>query len=162
MVGHGIDCLRDITPAEGSNGLTLTSNIFFTLDDAGLPNGLISSEGTTTVQPLVTDSALDAGLTHQTQSFSDDETITFGTGGFAGATGNARLSGLVDLTTFPEDTFFNCLFIIRANRIVGIKDGKGCSIASSNYDAASSILNYLFILIVPLIIIGLKRHFYLR
>ncbi|NIP38858.1 MAG: hypothetical protein GWO07_08995 [Candidatus Dadabacteria bacterium] len=159
VVGHGIDCLRDITPVEDTNGLTLTSNIFFTFDDPGLPNGLISSEGTTTVQPLITDSALDAGLTHQTQSFSDDDTITFGTGDFAGATGNARLSGLVDLTTFPDDTFFNCMFIIRANRIVGVKSGSGCAIASNNYNAPSGIINYLMILIAPLLIIGIRRKY---
>ncbi|HSG32035.1 MAG TPA: hypothetical protein VLB82_10870 [Thermodesulfobacteriota bacterium] len=159
VVGHGIDCLRDITPVEDTNGLTLTSNIFFTFDSGGL-NGLISSEGTTTVQPLVTDSALDAGLTHQTQSFRDNDTIKFGTGDFAGATGNARLSGLVDLTTFPDDTFFNCMFIIKANRIVGVKSGSGCALASNNDYAQSGAINYLMMLLVPLLIIGIRKRYF--
>lgn len=149
VIGQGLDCLREITEVDG--GLTLVSNVFFTMNTS-LGTGTLSSEGMTTVQPLLTEEALEAGFTNMTQSVSNSsEAITFGTGGFANVIGGTtRLSGLVDLATFPNDTTFNCLFIMKPIfQGSGGSSSSSCSIASS-VTASSGAANTL-ILLLPLL-----------
>jgi hypothetical protein len=75
------------------------------------PQGRLVARGLTTVVPIFGSSSPD--FTHVVGDVDDaTDNIVSGTRRFANATGNVRLSGIVNLTTFPAVIDFNCIFVI--------------------------------------------------
>ena len=73
-------------------------------------SGWLVTQGLTTVQPVLQDSA---GFTHTTLALeAPGNSVLGGTKRFAGATGTATLNGAVDLTAFPAEAGFRCIFVI--------------------------------------------------
>jgi hypothetical protein len=120
VIGTGVDCLRIFDAvADDTPGVTIPLSpqidaVTFFL----LPGGSWASDGLTSVRPFfqgVGDG--DGAVTHITGSFPPDNgpgSIVTGSGDFAGASGNTRLSGAVNLTDFFSDgnpIFFSCLFV---------------------------------------------------
>ena len=106
VIGTATDCLIDIQNV--GDGLSLSAVTFF-----NFPGGTIISEGQTTVQPVTIGSS---SATHITGAIPDANANTFigGTGRFQGATGQARLSGAVDLSELASlgQATFNCIFVL--------------------------------------------------
>lgn len=69
------------------------------------------TNGLTSVVPIFGDSS--PGFTHVVGDVDPGtNNAIFGTKRFANATGDVRLSGIVDLTNFPDEMGFNCIFVI--------------------------------------------------
>ena len=112
VIGVGADCLdmNTMAPIGDDGGFGIENTTTF-----HLPGGTITSVGRTTVQPAEDDGAGRAMFI--TGEISDAPNIT-GTGGFEGATGNTRLSGIVDMTHFLDGhgtITFDCIFVIDVN-----------------------------------------------
>jgi hypothetical protein len=110
MIGTATDCLSAITP--DVDGVTLIGTTLFYL-----PGGMLVNRYDAAVQPVPADyivSADDQEFTHITGAAGTDTILKEeGTGRFAKATGNARLSGMVNLSRFDEGVIvFDCLFIV--------------------------------------------------
>ena len=111
LIGTGTDCLSDITPT--GTGLALTGTTFF-----HMPRGDLVVRGNTSVQPVLQPTVTPAGqtITHTTGAAGTGNAVINGTGRFAGATGTARLSGMVDLSGFAgnvgDPITFDCLFVV--------------------------------------------------
>ena len=105
VIGTATDCLSDISDV--GDGMALTGTTIF-----NLPGGTIMSRGRTTVKPITTNAA-DTPVTHITGAVPNAGTnsIISGTGKYAGASGEVRLSGAVNLSAFPTITF-DCIFVI--------------------------------------------------
>ena len=104
LVGSGIDCI-DITSASGGSFLVNRTTIF------NFPQGTLVANGPTTVVPIFGASSPD--FTHVVGDVdASTPNIIFGTNRFAGATGDVRLSGIVDLSNFNASVGFNCIFVI--------------------------------------------------
>ena len=79
------------------------------------PNlGTVVTLGLTSVQavvPGVGDAG--GGVTHITGSIPADASgVVGGTGAFDGATGSGRVSGAVNLSNFPNEATFDCLWVL--------------------------------------------------
>ena len=111
IVGTATDCLPDVQSR--SDGLSLIGTTFFKL-----PEGILITRGKISVQPVLEETILESGqtITHITGASSTGNTIIAGTGIFEDSTGNARLSGMVDMSNFTMNEgdllTFNCLFEI--------------------------------------------------
>ncbi len=104
VIGTATDCLTDINLV--GDGVALTGTTFFYF-----PGGTVVSRGLTTVQP--TTHGAD-GFTHITGAIPQpgDNNVVYGDGKFKNASGPVRLSGAVNLTSFPAQATFDCVFIL--------------------------------------------------
>lgn len=111
IIGKGTDCLAMVTPTE--RGVALVGTTYF-----HLASGTLITRGETSVQPVFQPTVTPHGLTvtHITGASSDQNAVIGGTGRFAGATGTARLSGMVSMASFGgnegDPISFDCLFIV--------------------------------------------------
>ena len=111
LIGTATDCLSNITGVD--TGLALVGTTFFRM-----PQGGLVVRGNTTVQPVFHETVTPAGqnMTHTTGAAGTGNAVIEGTGRFAGITGTARLSGMVDLSGFAgnigDPISFDCLFVI--------------------------------------------------
>ena len=117
QIGTATDCLSAISVAiddDPSNAplgwnLALTGTTFF-----HLPGGTLVTQGLTTVRPTLHPTSQDGvTFTHVTGA-NGDAGIQYGSGRFSHAFGDARLSGLVNLSRLATDgeITFDCLFVI--------------------------------------------------
>ena len=114
IIGKGTDCLdlASIKPIGGDGGFQLENTTFFHFDE-----GTIVAVSLTTAQP-VSDPLPTSGPTHLTSEVGSGNNIlaAMGTGKFAGAVGNTRLSGTVDMSSFAgpgTPVTFDCIFVIK-------------------------------------------------
>jgi hypothetical protein len=109
-VGNGIDCLRALDA--GPDGAQLEALSLFAFTGTG--RGAIVTRGKTSVRPFFEGIGdANGGVTHITGSIpSGPGGIVGGTGSFAGATGMARVSGAVNLQSFPAVTTFDCAWVL--------------------------------------------------
>ena len=116
-IGTATDCLSDVNvvidddPANAPMGwnIALTGTTFFRL-----PGGTLVSQGLTTVRPVLQPTSQNGvTFTHVTGA-NGDGGIRYGTGKFTSAFGDARLSGLVNLSKLVTDgeITFDCLFLV--------------------------------------------------
>lgn len=104
VIGSAADCLTDINVVGSGVALTGTTFFFF-------PGGTVVTRGLTTVQPTTHGSA---DFTHITGAIPQpgDNNVIYGDGKFENASGPVRLSGAVNLTGFPGEATFDCIFIL--------------------------------------------------
>ena len=104
VIGSGADCLTNLNPIETGVALTGTTFFFF-------PGGTVVSQGLTTVQPVLHGSP---DFTHITGAIPQpgDNSVVYGDGKFKNASGPMRLSGAVNLTNFPSQITFDCIFVL--------------------------------------------------
>jgi len=117
QIGTATDCLSEVNmvldedPGNAPMGwnMALTGTTFF-----HLPGGTLVTQGLTTVRPALHPTSR-GGLTftHVTGA-NGDGGIRYGTGKFAKVSGDARLSGLVNLSKLVTDgeITFDCLFVV--------------------------------------------------
>ena len=111
LIGTATDCLSNVTPT--GTGLALVGTTFF-----HMPQGDLVVRGNTSVQPVFHPTVTPAGqtMTHITGAAGTGNAVIDGTDRFAGATGTARLSGMVDLSGFGgnvgDPISFDCLFVV--------------------------------------------------
>lgn len=111
VIGKGTDCLSMVVPT--GTGVALVGTTYFHLQ-----GGTLITRGKTSVQPVFHPTVTPRGLTvtHITGASSDQNSIIGGTGRFAGATGTARLSGMVSMANFAgnvgDPINFDCLFVV--------------------------------------------------
>ncbi len=111
VVGKGTDCLAMVTPT--GTGVALVGTTYF-----HFPGGTLITRGKTSVQPVFHPTVTPRGqtVTHITGASSDQNSVIGGTGRFAGATGTARLSGMVSMANFTgnvgDPIAFDCLFVV--------------------------------------------------
>jgi hypothetical protein len=120
-VGTGADCLRIFDVAEDATAGASSPAISPMIDAVTfffLPGGHFTADGMTTVRPFFTGVGDAAGeVTHMTGSIpagGSSGGIVDGSGRFATASGNVRLSGAVNLGDFFTDgnpIYFSCLFV---------------------------------------------------
>jgi hypothetical protein len=110
VIGSAADCLTNLNPI--GTGVALTGTTFFFF-----PGGTVVSRGLTTVQPALHGS-LD--FTHITGAIPQpgDNNVVYGDRKFKNASGPVRLSGAVNLTNFPNQATFDCVFVLD----VGLSD----------------------------------------
>ncbi|MFT5502106.1 MAG: hypothetical protein ACI88G_002248 [Woeseiaceae bacterium] len=104
VIGSAADCLTNISPVDDGVALTGTTFFFFL-------GGTVVTRGLTTVQPTTHGSA---DFTHITGAIPQpgDNNVIYGDGKFKNASGSARLSGAVNLSNFPAQAVFDCVFIL--------------------------------------------------
>jgi hypothetical protein len=104
VIGSAADCLTNLNPIDTGVALTGTTFFFF-------HGGTVVSQGLTTVQPILHGS-LD--FTHITGAIPQPgvNSVVYGDGKFQNASGPVRLSGTVNLTNFPNQATFDCVFIL--------------------------------------------------
>jgi hypothetical protein len=111
VIGTGTDCLSNVTPT--GTGLALIGTTYFRT-----PYGDLVVRGNTSVQPVFQSTVSSNGqvMTHITGAAGTENAVIDGTSRFEGATGTARLSGMVDLSGFGgnvgDPIAFNCLFVV--------------------------------------------------
>ena len=110
LIGTATDCLSNIT--EIDTGLALIGTTTF-----DMPQGKLVIRGYTTVQPVLqipTTTPAGQDITHITGAAGTGNAVIHGTGLFAGATGTARLSGMVNLADLDSvgSISFDCLFVV--------------------------------------------------
>ena len=110
IIGSGVDCLSDVQMGD-NGGMVLVGTGFF-----HMPNGTLITRGTTTVQPVnaETISPKIGPVTHITGAGGGlENAVIGGTGRYRGATGTARLSGMVNLENEPNgEISFDCIFVV--------------------------------------------------
>ena len=105
LIGTGIDCL-DFVEVSPDGMFSINRTTIF-----NMPEGRLVATGLTTVVPIFGGSSPD--FTHVVGDVDDaTDNIVSGTRRFQNATGNVRLSGIVNLSTFPDSIGFNCIFVI--------------------------------------------------
>ncbi len=104
VIGSAADCLSNLNPI--GDGVALTGTTFFFF-----PGGTVVSQGLTTVQPVLYGSP---DVTHITGAIPQpgENSVVYGDGKFQNASGPVRLSGAVNLTNFPGQAIFDCVFIL--------------------------------------------------
>lgn len=104
VIGSAADCLTDISGV--GDGVALTGTTFFFF-----PGGTVVTRGLTTVQPKTHGSA---DFTHITGAIPQptDNNVIYGDGKFKNASGPVRLSGAVNLSNFPAEATFDCIFVL--------------------------------------------------
>lgn len=117
VIGTGMDCFTDIVANEDGS-IVLTNTTFFKRRGSTL-----ISEGLVSIVPIPRlpedggSSEVDGGSPNSTHITSailggdETDTILGGTGRFSDATGSVRLSGAVDMSQFPDQVDFDCIFI---------------------------------------------------
>ncbi|MCH7624483.1 MAG: hypothetical protein IIC83_01025 [Chloroflexi bacterium] len=106
LIGTGIDCLVFVEISEDETMFSIERTTVF-----NMPEGRLVARGLTTVVPIFGGSSPD--FTHVVGDVDDaTDNIVSGTKRFKNATGSVRLSGIVNLSTFPNSIGFNCIFII--------------------------------------------------
>ena len=105
FLGTGLDCLFNIA-ADPSGAVILEAISAFRFRFSGT----IWARGNTTVSPLLAPHS--AGATHSTGGWTTEPNVFLTTGTFSDYLGTTRLSGLVDLTAFPGEMGFRCLWQI--------------------------------------------------
>lgn len=107
VVGQATDCLSEID-ASDPTGVVLTGTTTF---DFGQGHSF-TSQGRTTVRPTMPGSSLD--FTHITGAIPapGSNGVIAGAGHFDGFEATVRLSGAVNLASFPGTTTFDCLFVV--------------------------------------------------
>jgi hypothetical protein len=111
VIGTGTDCLSNVTPT--GTGLALVGTTYL-----HMPNGDLVIRGNTSVQPVFHPTVTADGqtMTHVTGAAGTGNAVIDGTYRFEGASGTARLSGMVDLSGFGgnvgDPISFNCLFVV--------------------------------------------------
>lgn len=118
VIGTGNDCFTELVPNDDGS-VVLTNTTFF-----NTRSGTLISEGLVSVVPIPRlpedggTSLADGGssaMTHITGSIpsaDSGDSIIGGTHRFENATGTVRLSGAVEMSEFPNEIMFNCLFVI--------------------------------------------------
>ena len=110
-IGNAIDCLSEITPQD-SGGVTVLGTTFFKFKE-----GQIVSRGRITIKPVEVQTNADGiNVTHITGSSTAFDNVIKSDGLYKDATGNVRLSGMVDMSGFTgsvgDKIGFNCIFTI--------------------------------------------------
>lgn len=110
QVGFGIDCLELLPGSDPAVGVLLRALSVFVFNHK--EKSALVTLGLTTVRPFIAGVGdADGGVTHLTGSIpSGPGGIVGGTGVFKGATGTARVSGAVNLSAFPDEILFDCLW----------------------------------------------------
>lgn len=105
VVGEATDCISVLGVANGGVQVVGTT----TFDFGG--GHSFTTQGLTSVQPTTHGSP---GITHITGAIPTPGSngVIEGTGRFHGFEAEARLSGAVNLTTFPASAEFDCIFIV--------------------------------------------------
>lgn len=107
VVGEASDCLSAI---EGDPivGVALTGTTTFHFGNGNS----FTSQGRTTVRPTMPGSSVD--FTHITGAVpaAGSNGVIAGTGRFEGFQATVRLSGAVNLSAFPDEATFDCLFTV--------------------------------------------------
>ena len=104
IIGTGLDCLNILDG--GDAGISIDRTTIF-----NFPQGRLVARGLTTVVPIFGSSS--PGFTHVVGDVDDaTDNIVSGTGRFKNASGNVRLSGIVNLADLPTTLRFNCVFVI--------------------------------------------------
>lgn len=110
-VGSAKDCLSEVQ--NKGDGLGIVGTTYF-----NLPEGTFVIRGRISVQPVLEETVLETGetISHITGASNTGNSIIEGTGIYENSTGNARLSGMVDMASFNmnegELISFDCLFVI--------------------------------------------------
>jgi hypothetical protein len=108
VVGQAIDCISIVGEANGGLQVVETATFDFGGGHTFTVQGLVSVQPTTHGSPDVT---------HITGSIpqAGQNDIIAGTGKYAGLEASVRLSGAADLSDFPSQVTFDCLFVVQAN-----------------------------------------------
>ncbi len=105
LIGDGLDCLI-ILEAEEDDGMSVDRTTVF-----NFPEGRMVANGRTTVVPIFGDAS--PQYTHVVGDVNPATlNVVSGTKRFEDRTGNVRLSGIVNLSYFPDTILFNCIFVI--------------------------------------------------
>ena len=116
-IGTATDCLSDVNvvidddpvnPPMGWN-IALTGTTFF-----HLPGGTLVTQGLTTVRPTLQPTSQNGVTYTHVTGANGDGGVRYGTGMFKHAFGDARLSGLVNVSRLLTDgeITFDCLFVV--------------------------------------------------
>ena len=104
LIGDGLDCL--IILDAGAAGMSVDRTTVF-----NFPEGRMVARGLTTVVPIFGDASPE--YTHVVGDVNPNTlNVISGTKRFEDRTGNVRLSGIVNLSDFPNFIEFNCIFVI--------------------------------------------------
>jgi len=108
VVGEATDCISVIGSANGGLQVLETATFDFGGGHTFTVQGLVSVQPTTHGSP---------GVTHITGAISPagQNDIISGTGRYEGLDATVRLSGAADLSAFPAQVTFDCLFVVKAN-----------------------------------------------
>ncbi len=115
-IGTGTDCLSLVTPSE-EGGVALTGTAIFDVRK-GSRRGQLVTRAATSVRPVLqpTSNADGRNFTHITGANSGENAVVSSDRGFRNASGTARLSGMVDMSSFNgeegDTIYFDCVFII--------------------------------------------------
>ena len=116
QIGWGFDCLSDVDLDTNLEG-TLTDTVLFRFGRGGGQGDLVSS-GPVTIRSALDADTLAAGVTHTTGSFPPSDNVIGGSGRFAHATGQVRISGGVNMDDLGNGNLtFDCLFVIAVDRL---------------------------------------------
>ena len=109
LIGTGIDCI-DIAATNGAVDPSFWVNRTTIFQ---FPQGMLVANGFTTVVPIFPSGLLSPDFTHVVGDADPAvPNIIYGTGQFRDASGDVRLSGIVNLSAFPATVGFNCIFVI--------------------------------------------------
>lgn len=108
VVGQANDCISVLGVVGSGLQVLETATFDFGGGHSFTVQGLVSVQPTTHGSP---------GVTHITGAISPagQNDIISGTGRYAGLDATVRLSGAADLSAFPAQVTFDCLFVITAN-----------------------------------------------
>ena len=109
VVGEATDCISIVGEANGGLQVVETATFDFGGGHTFTVQGLVSVQATTHGSP---------GVTHITGAISPagQNDIISGTGRYRGLEATVRLSGAADLSAFPTQVTFDCLFVVTASR----------------------------------------------
>jgi hypothetical protein len=115
-LGLGVDCLELLPGSDPAVAVSLRALSLFVF--SSLRDSTLVTFGLTSVRPFIQDVGdAGGGVTHMTGSIPDGPGgIVGGTGLFSGASGTARVSGAVNLSGFPGELVFDCLWRLGVER----------------------------------------------
>ena len=112
VIGQGTDCLNLLSnlPIGDDGGFGIDNTTFFNFH-----RGTVVALSRTTIQPA--ESGNGVFITGAVSVDEDNIQTELGTHRFRNATGKTRLSGIVDMSEFNENTIisFDCIFVIDLN-----------------------------------------------